>query len=43
MLAFEHGMTRCVEAGIRFFHIHSDPFLRAGFDRMGRLASGDGR
>jgi 4-hydroxy-2-oxoheptanedioate aldolase len=39
-LVFEHEMARWVEAGVQFFYIHSDPFLRIGLQRMRALAEG---
>lgn len=38
-LAFEHEMERWVEAGVQFFYVHSDPFLRTGLARMRKLAA----
>lgn len=37
-LVFEHEIERWVKAEVQFFYIHSDPFLRAGLDRMRALA-----
>jgi 2-keto-3-deoxy-L-rhamnonate aldolase RhmA len=36
-LVFEHEMVRWVAAGVQFFYVHSDPFLRAGLARMRSL------
>lgn len=33
-LVFKHEMARWVEAGVQFFYIHSDPFLREGLAEM---------
>ncbi len=33
-LAFAHEMERWVKAGVQFFYIHSDPFLRVGLQQM---------
>lgn len=38
-LVFEHEMERWVAAGVQFFYIHSDPFLRTGLDRMRKLSA----
>jgi 4-hydroxy-2-oxoheptanedioate aldolase len=38
-LVFEHEMARSVTAGVGFFYVHSDPFLRHGLSRMRALAS----
>lgn len=38
-LVFEHEMERWVEAGVQFFYIHSDPFLRTGLARMRKLSA----
>lgn len=38
-LVFEHEMERWVHAGVQFFYIHSDPFLRLGISRMRSMAS----
>lgn len=38
-LAFEHEMERWVGAGVQFFYVHSDPFLRTGLARMRKLAA----
>lgn len=38
-LAFEHEMERWVRAGVQFFYVHSDPFLRTGLARMRKLAA----
>ena len=37
-LAFEHEMERWAKAGVQFFYVHSDPFLRTGLARMRELA-----
>jgi 2-keto-3-deoxy-L-rhamnonate aldolase RhmA len=37
-LVFEHEIARWVTAGVQFFYIHSDPFLRVGLKRMRALA-----
>lgn len=33
-LVFEHEIERWAKAGVQFFYIHSDPFLRIGLARM---------
>ncbi len=38
-LVFEHEMERWARAGVQFFYIHSDPFLRTGLARMRKLAA----
>ena len=38
-LVFEHEMERWVEAGVQFFYIHSDPFLRSGLAKMRQLST----
>lgn len=38
-LVFEHEMERWAKAGVQFFYVHSDPFLRTGLARMRRLAA----
>ena len=38
-LVFEHEMERWVAAGVQFFYVHSDPFLRTGLARMRALTS----
>ena len=38
-LVFEHEMERWVKAGVQFFYIHSDPFLRTGLARMRALSA----
>lgn len=38
-LAFEHEMERWVGAGVQFFYVHSDPFLRTGLARMRELTA----
>jgi 2-keto-3-deoxy-L-rhamnonate aldolase RhmA len=38
-LVFEHEMARWVTAGVQFFYIHSDPFLRQGLQRMRVLSA----
>ena len=37
-LVFEHEMERWVKAGVQFFYIHSDPFLREGLAKMRKLS-----
>lgn len=37
-LVFEHEMERWAKAGVQFFYIHSDPFLRSGLARMRALS-----
>jgi 2-keto-3-deoxy-L-rhamnonate aldolase RhmA len=39
-LVFEHEIARWVTAGVQFFYIHSDPFLRMGLNRMRALSAG---
>jgi 4-hydroxy-2-oxoheptanedioate aldolase len=39
-LVFKHEMERWVKAGVQFFYIHSDPFLREGLRQMRALAGG---
>ena len=41
-LVFEHEIERWSRAGVMFFYIHSDPFLRAGLARMRALSNGNG-
>jgi 4-hydroxy-2-oxoheptanedioate aldolase len=38
-LVFEHEMERWAKAGVQFFYIHSDPFLRAGLANMRKLSA----
>jgi 4-hydroxy-2-oxoheptanedioate aldolase len=38
-LVFEHEMARWAAAGVGFFYVHSDPFLRHGLARMRALAA----
>lgn len=38
-LVFEHEMERWAKAGVQFFYIHSDPFLRTGLARMRKLST----
>jgi 4-hydroxy-2-oxoheptanedioate aldolase len=38
-LVFEHEMERWAQAGVQFFYVHSDPFLRTGLARMRKLAA----
>ena len=38
-LVFEHEMERWAKAGVQFFYIHSDPFLRGGLARMRKLSA----
>ncbi len=38
-LVFEHEMARWTKAGVQFFYIHSDPFLRAGLATMRKLSA----
>jgi 4-hydroxy-2-oxoheptanedioate aldolase len=38
-LVFEHEIERWTKAGVQFFYIHSDPFLRTGLARMRLLLS----
>lgn len=38
-LVFEHEMERWAKAGVQFFYIHSDPFLRTGLARMRKLSA----
>ena len=38
-LVFEHEMERWSKAGVQFFYIHSDPFLRGGLARMRALSA----
>jgi len=38
-LVFEHEMERWAKAGVQFFYIHSDPFLRTGLARMRTLSA----
>ena len=37
-LVFKHEMARWVAAGVQFFYVHSDPFLREGLREMRELA-----
>lgn len=39
-LVFEHEVKRWADAGVQFFYIHSDPFLRQGLMRMRDLVEG---
>ncbi len=41
-LVFEHEMERWAKAGVQFFYVHSDPFLRTSLARLRALASGAG-
>ncbi len=36
-LVFEHEMARWIAAGVQFFYVHSDSFLRTGLARMRAL------
>lgn len=38
-LVFEHEMERWAKAGVQFFYVHSDPFLRGGLARMRALCA----
>lgn len=38
-LVFAHEMERWAKAGVQFFYIHSDPFLREGLAKMRRLST----
>jgi 4-hydroxy-2-oxoheptanedioate aldolase len=38
-LVFEHETERWAKAGVQFFYIHSDPFLRTGLARMRKLSA----
>ncbi len=38
-LVFKHEMARWVEAGVQFFYVHSDPFLREGLRELRRLST----
>ena len=38
-LVFEHETERWAKAGVQFFYIHSDPFLRGGLARMRELSA----
>jgi 2-keto-3-deoxy-L-rhamnonate aldolase RhmA len=38
-LVFEHEMARREAAGVQFFYVHSDAFLRTGLARMRTLTA----